>query len=67
MIHPVEANLGATRCDLAAIDLLDHIGVVIGTTPGGVLSAEGNNSNRTGVFPRSVSVIAGFVRLPENG
>ena len=45
---------------------LDHIGVVVGKVPGGVLSAEGNNANCSGVFPRALSVIEGYVRLPEN-
>lgn len=44
---------------------LDHIGIVIGVGPGGVLSAEGNNANRSGIFERAFSVIEGYVRLPE--
>jgi hypothetical protein len=44
---------------------LDHMGIVVGTEPGGVLSAEGNNDNRTGIFPRELSVIDGYVRLPD--
>jgi hypothetical protein len=45
---------------------LDHIGIVVGTVPGGVLTAEGNNSNRTGVFSNAFSAIEGYVRLPES-
>lgn len=45
---------------------LDHIGIVVGIVPVGVLSAEGNNANRTGVFLRAFSVIEGYVRIPEN-
>ncbi|MHA3770049.1 CHAP domain-containing protein [Verrucomicrobiota bacterium sgz303538] len=45
---------------------LDHIGVVVEVAPGAVLSAEGNNANRTGLFPRAFSTIEGYVRLPEN-
>lgn len=45
---------------------LDHIGLVVGRVPDGVLSAEGNNCNRSGVFPRTFAVIEGYVRLPEN-
>lgn len=44
----------------------DHIGVVIGSTPLGILSAEGNTANRTGLFEREFAKIAGFVRLPES-
>jgi hypothetical protein len=44
---------------------LDHIGIVVETRPGGVLSAEGNNANRAGLFEREFSVIEGYVRLPE--
>ena len=44
---------------------LDHLGVVIGVVSDGILSAEGNNANRTGVFHRPFSVIDGYVRLPE--
>ena len=45
---------------------LDHIGIVLSLIPGGVLCAEGNNLNRTGIFARPFSEIDGFVRLPEN-
>jgi hypothetical protein len=44
---------------------LDHIGVIVGSVPGGVLSAEGYNANRSGLFPRTFPVIDGYVRLPE--
>ena len=43
---------------------LDHIGIVVDVLADGILSAEGNNANRTGLFPRPTSVIAGLVRLP---
>lgn len=45
---------------------LDHIGVVVGIIPGGVLTAEGNHFNRTGIFSNAFSVIEGYVRLPES-
>ena len=45
---------------------LDHIGIVIEVFSDGILSAEGNKNNRTGLFHRSYDCIAGFVRLPEN-
>lgn len=47
---------------------LDHIGVVVDVdaTAGEVLSAEGNNGNRTGLFTRAYPSIEGYVRLPEN-
>jgi hypothetical protein len=45
--------------------LLDHIGVVLEVARDEVLSAEGNNSNRTGLFPRALSTIEGYVRLSE--
>jgi hypothetical protein len=44
---------------------LDHIGVVLDVDSEGVLCAEGNNLNRTGIFHRNYSVIEGYVRLPE--
>ena len=43
---------------------LDHIGIVVEVTSGFALCAEGNVENRTGLFERSFSCIAGFVRLP---
>ena len=67
--HPVQS----TQPELGDIALynsvyngqsLDHIGVVVGTLADGVLSAEGNNANRAGVFPRAFAVIEGYVRLP---
>jgi len=45
---------------------LDHIGIVVETSPDAVLSAEGNNNNQTCLFPRPHDCIAGFVRLPED-
>ena len=45
---------------------LDHIGIVTDVCLDSILSAEGNNNNRTGLFYRSYDCIAGFVRLPEN-
>lgn len=45
---------------------LDHIGVVVGVATDEVLSAEGNHSNRTGMFSRAFSTIEGYVRLPES-
>lgn len=45
---------------------LDHIGVVIKTNSDGIVSAEGNNLNRTGIFERPFSVIEGYIRLPED-
>jgi hypothetical protein len=45
---------------------LDHIGIVTKVFETGIMSAEGNNDNRTGLFHRSYDFIAGFVRLPEN-
>jgi hypothetical protein len=44
---------------------LDHIGIVVGVRHDHVLSAEGNNRNRTGVFARAYTEIEGYVRLPE--
>lgn len=45
---------------------LDHVGVVVGIVPGGVLTAEGNHFNRTGIFSNAFSTIEGYVRLPES-
>jgi hypothetical protein len=45
---------------------LDHIGVVLDTGAEGIVSAEGNHSNRTGIFRNSFSVIEGYVRLPDD-
>jgi len=45
---------------------LDHIGIVVEVIPEGILSAEGNNDNRAGIFPRISSAAEGYVRLPEN-
>jgi len=44
---------------------LDHMGVVIEVQPDFVLCAEGNHENRTGLFERPHSCVAGYVRLPE--
>jgi len=44
---------------------LDHIGIVVDFAPSAVITAEGNNSNRTGIFTNDFSVIEGYVRLPE--
>ncbi len=45
---------------------LDHMGIVIEVSVNSILSAEGNNDNRTGLFNRSYERIAGYVRLPKN-
>ena len=43
---------------------LDHLGVVVGVGPDGIITAEGNVHNRGGVFSRSVDDhVNGFVRL----
>jgi len=44
---------------------LDHIGIVLQAAGGGILSAEGNFANRTGIVLRNPSLIDGYVRLPE--
>ena len=44
---------------------LDHMGIVVGVRHDHVLSAEGNNRNRSGVFARAYPEIEGYVRLPE--
>jgi CHAP domain len=44
---------------------LDHMGVVVEVAPRFVLCAEGSVENRTGLFERPYSCIAGYVRLPE--
>jgi len=44
---------------------LDHIGIITKISPDGIISAEGNNDNRTGLFHRDLDCMAGFVRLPE--
>ena len=46
---------------------LDHLGVVVEVTPSGVLCAEGNLRNRTGLIKRPLACIDGYVRLPESG
>lgn len=45
---------------------LDHIGIVVGLSVGGMLSAEGNNDNRAGIFVRELSAVEGYVRLRES-
>ncbi len=45
---------------------LDHIGIIADVSSKGILSAEGNNDNRTGLFHRNYDCIAGFVRLSED-
>ncbi|MGF1656071.1 MAG: CHAP domain-containing protein [Verrucomicrobiales bacterium] len=47
-------------------NLLDHIGIAVNLSEKGIVSAEGNNSNRTGLFSRTHSVLEGIVRLPED-
>jgi len=42
----------------------DHIGIVLEVAKEGILSAEGNLANRTGLALREFSVIDGYVRLP---
>jgi len=44
----------------------DHIGIVVAVISEGILSAEGNNHNRAGVFPREISAVEGYVRLRES-
>jgi len=44
---------------------LDHIGIALEITPAFVLCAEGGNENRTGLFERPFTCIAGYVRLPQ--
>ncbi len=44
---------------------LDHIGIVTEVFESDIMSAEGNNDNRTGLFHRGYECIAGFLRLPE--
>jgi hypothetical protein len=46
---------------------LDHIGIVVEVAAEFVVCAEGNVENRTGLFERRYSSVAGFVRLPETG
>lgn len=45
---------------------LDHMGIITEVCVNGILSAEGNSNNRTGIFYRNYDCIEGFVRLPEN-
>ena len=44
---------------------LDHLGIVVAVRRDHVLSAEGNNRNRAGVFARAYTQMEGYVRLPE--
>lgn len=45
---------------------LDHIGIVLQASDEGILSAEGNLSNRTGIVLRNLSQVDGYARLPES-
>jgi len=45
---------------------LDHIGIVLQSSDEGILSAEGNISNRTGIVLRNFSQVDGYIRLPES-
>jgi hypothetical protein len=45
---------------------LDHIGIIVEVRPSSILCAEGNVENRTGIFERAFSVVAGYVQLPES-
>lgn len=45
---------------------MDHAGIVLAVASAEVLSAEGNVENRTGIFERPYSSLAGYVRLPES-
>lgn len=50
---------------VASGEPLDHIGIIVEVTPASILCAEGNVENRTGLFERPFSSVAGYVRLPQ--
>jgi len=49
---------------VAAGEQFDHVGIAIEVSADFVRCAEGNVANRTGLFERPFSCVAGYVRLP---